>query len=38
MSGIDEKRLRLVRHYHERSKHQLNRYAASLGYFCLALR
>lgn len=32
MSGIDEKKLDVVRDYHERSKHRLNRYAASLGY------
>ena len=32
MSSIDQEKLRLVRDYHERTKHRPDRYAASLGY------
>jgi SagB-type dehydrogenase family enzyme len=32
MNPVEDERLRVVRDYHERTKHRPNRYAASLGY------
>jgi SagB-type dehydrogenase family enzyme len=32
LSRMDKKAVRVVRDYHQRTKHRLNRYAASLGY------